>query len=68
MRCVRGHKALMTVDLLAERPVYQTLLVQRSRGLDRRQILSLICTIQYPCCIHSYCAARYVINFFLTLI
>jgi len=39
MGCVGGHRELVTVDLPAERPVYQMLLVQRSRGLDRRQNL-----------------------------
>ena len=33
---------LMTVDLRTEPPVYQKLLVEHSRGLDRRQRLSLI--------------------------
>jgi hypothetical protein len=37
MGCVGGHKALVTVDLRAEPPVYQKLIVEHSRGLDRRQ-------------------------------
>jgi len=44
MGCVGGHKVLVTVDLRAEPTVNQKLFVEQSRGLDRRQRLSLLGT------------------------
>jgi hypothetical protein len=44
MGCLEGHMVLVTVHLRVNPPVYQNLLVEQSRGLDKRQWLSLLGT------------------------